>query len=463
MTDLHWMTATEAAAAILRKALSPVELTRALLDRIAAHDPALNAFVRFTPESALAQARDAEAVVMAGRDLGPLHGVPYALKDIIDVAGLPTTCHSRILLDHVATSDAEVARRLRAAGGILLGKLATHEFALGGPAFDLPCPPARNPWNRALGPGGSSSGSGVAVASGFVPLALGTDTGGSVRNPASQCGIVGMKATYGRVSRRGVFPLAFSLDHVGPMTRTIADNAAALQVLAGHDADDPGSSSSAVPDFLAGATDIRGLRVGVFRHFHERDLPAHAAVRRGIDDALVVLRDLGATIVDIEAAPLADYAACNRTILLAEACSIHAQWLRERPGDYSRMTRERLLPGLFISGPEYVTALRWRGELARRMDDALAGVAVAIAASSMDPPHSVSDVAEIERYYPRQARTPFNLTGHPALAVPAGFTADGLPLSFQVVGRHLEEAAIYRVARAYEAATRWDMRHPVLS
>jgi len=216
MSDLHWLTAADAAAAIAARKLSPVELTTALLERIAKLDPRLHVFIRLDAEAAMAAARAAEAEIMAGRPRGPLHGVPLGIKDIIDVAGLPTTCHSKILIDHVPAADAVCVAKLRGAGAIVLGKLSTHEFAIGGPSFDLPWPPARNPWNPDHHPGGSSSGSGAGVAGGLFPLALGSDTGGSVRNPASACGIVGLKPTYGLVSRRGVFPLSFTLDHVGP-------------------------------------------------------------------------------------------------------------------------------------------------------------------------------------------------------------------------------------------------------
>ena len=224
----HWLGATAAVRAFAERRLSPVELMQALLDRIAALDPKLNAFIRLDAEAAMAAARAAEAELGAGRVRGPLHGVPVGVKDIIDVAGLPTTCHSHLLLDNIAAADAVCVARLRAAGAIVLGKLSTHEFALGGPSFDLPFPPARNPWNPDHHPGGSSSGSGAGLAAGLFPLALGTDTAGSVRHPASACGIVGLKPTYGLVSRRGVFPLSFTLDHVGPMTRDVADNALML-------------------------------------------------------------------------------------------------------------------------------------------------------------------------------------------------------------------------------------------
>ncbi len=230
MSDLHWMTAGETAQAIATRKLSPVELMKALLERIGRLDPRLNAFIRLDGDAAMDAARAAEAEVASGRLRGPLHGVPVGIKDIIDVAGLPTTCHSKVLIDNVATADAVCVSRLRATGAIVLGKLSTHEFAIGGPSFDLPWPPARNPWNTDHHPGGSSSGSGAGVAAGLFPTALGSDTGGSVRNPASACGIVGLKPTYGLVSRRGVFPLSFTLDHVGPLTRTVTDNALMLEI-----------------------------------------------------------------------------------------------------------------------------------------------------------------------------------------------------------------------------------------
>jgi aspartyl-tRNA(Asn)/glutamyl-tRNA(Gln) amidotransferase subunit A len=240
---LHYMTVTEAAHAIAAKELSPVELMQAHLARIEKLDPTLNAFIRLDGDAALAAAKVAETEASAGRLRGPLHGIPVGIKDIIDVAGLPTTCHSKILDGNMATADAVCVSKLRAAGAIVVGKLSTHEFAIGGPSFDLPWPPARNPWNPDHHPGGSSSGSGSGVAAGLFPMALGTDTGGSVRNPASCCGIVGLKATYGLVSRRGVFPLSFTLDHIGPMTRTVEDNALMLDAIAGHDPLDPGSAA----------------------------------------------------------------------------------------------------------------------------------------------------------------------------------------------------------------------------
>ncbi len=291
MTDFAYLTIAEASALIRDRKISPVEYAQALLARIDKLDPKLNAFLRQTPDIAMADARRAEEEIGKGDWKGPLHGVPYGLKDIIDYEGLPTTGHSKILIDNIAKADAPVAAKLRAAGGVLLGKMSTHEFAIGGPCFDLPWPPARNPWNPGHHPGGSSSGSGSALASGLMPAALGTDTGGSVRNPASCCGIVGMKATYGRTSRRGVLPLSFSLDHVGPMTRTVEDNAILLNIIAGYDAGDPGSAAVDAPDFTADlGKGVKGMKIGVIRHFYTRDEEADPEMAKSIEDALKVLQ-----------------------------------------------------------------------------------------------------------------------------------------------------------------------------
>lgn len=463
MTELAYLTLAAASSLMRRKELSPVEYTQALLDRIHTHDARFNTFLLQTPEIAVRQATQAEADIVAGNWRGPLHGIPYGLKDIIDVKGLPTTGHSRILADNLAHVDAFVTRRLQAAGAILLGKLSTHEFALGGPCFDLPWPPARNAWNRDYFPGGSSSGSGAALAAGFLPAALGTDTGGSVRNPASMCGIVGMKPTYGRVSRRGVLPLSYSLDHVGPMTRTVTDNALLLNVICGHDSLDPGSSRGAVPDFSAALeAGVDGLRVGVIRRFYDRDIEADAEIAEGIENAVTTLEGLGAEIREIDPGPLADYSSTNRVILLSEAYAIHEKWLQERPGDYGGLTRQRLLPGAFFRAVDYVQALRQREILRRRFNACMESVDVAITASSMDPACPIEDAELCEKLYGRQARAPFNVTGSPALAVPTGFASSGLPLSMQIIGRPGDEATVYRVARAHERETEWTSRHPDL-
>ena len=451
----------EAARAFASRSLSPVELMQALLDRIAALDPKLNAFIRLDAEEAMVEARAAEAEIAAGRIRGPLHGVPVGIKDIIDVAGLPTTAHSRVLIDNIAAADAACVARLRQAGAIVLGKLSTHEFAIGGPSFDLPWPPARNPWNPDHHPGGSSSGSVAGVAGGLFPMALGTDTGGSVRNPASACGIVGLKPTYGLVSRRGVFPLSFTLDHVGPMTRGVADNALMLDSIAGHDPADPGSVAS-VRGYYASQLErgVRGMRIGFIRHFHERDLPADPEVTAALENVVRVLAAEGAEVTTVTLPPLTEFFAVNRVLLNAEAWAIHAPWLRARPEQYGRLARRRLMPGAFLSAGDYVLAQRRRLEMMAQMEAVLREVDVLICASSMDPASRIEDAEETARTYPRQARTPFNVTGHPALAMMSGLSRSGLPLSVQFAGRNFGEATLFQVARAWERASGVDRRHP---
>ncbi|HAN60486.1 MAG TPA: Asp-tRNA(Asn)/Glu-tRNA(Gln) amidotransferase GatCAB subunit A [Gammaproteobacteria bacterium] len=470
MTNHAFRSALDLAAAIREQRLSAANNMENLLARIETLDPTLNTVVTLNAEAALTEAHKADKAVSDGDTLGPLHGVPFGLKDIIDAAGLPTTAHSKIFAENIATEDSTVTTKLKQSGALLVGKLATHEFAFGGPSFDLPWPPARNPWDTRMFTGGSSSGSGAAVAAGFIPLALGTDTGGSVRNPASLCGIVGMKATYGRVSRRGVIPLAFSLDHVGPMTRTVADNAALLQVISGYDPRDRASAQVPVPDYLSaverGRTQgIKGMRIGVIRHFFEKDMVADSKVVNAINASLHVLADLGANITDVETQSLQTFSNVNRIILLSEAYAVHQHWLQSRPQDYAVMTREKLLPGAFIRAVDYVQALRNRPLFTTAIDMLLDDADVLITASSMDPPFPIDDPEAVAHCYPRSARPPFNLTGHPALSLPIGFTEpDGdvpvLPLGLQVIGRHFDEESVYRVASAYEHATNWSEVHP---
>jgi len=464
VNDLHWMTVAEAAGAIAARNLSPVELMEALLERIGRLDPKLNAFIRLDADAAILAARAAEAEIASGRQRGPLHGVPVGIKDIIDVAGLPTTCHSKLLIDNIASTDAVCVSRLRGAGAIVLGKLSTHEFAIGGPSFDLPWPPARNPWNTDHHPGGSSSGSGSGLAAGLFPMALGSDTGGSVRNPASACGIVGLKPTYGLVSRRGVFPLSFTLDHVGPMTRTVPDNALMLEVIAGHDPLDPGSAAAPAGHYTSALErGVRGLRIGFVRHFDEEDMPADPEVTAALEHVALTLQTLGAEIRDVRLPTLGEFAAVNRVILQSEAWAIHGQWLRERPGDYGQLARRRLMSGAFLSAGDYVQAARRRLEMIGAVEAALRDVDILLCASAMDPPCRIDDPEAVERTYPRQARTPFNVTGHPALAMMSGLSSGGLPLSVQFVGRYFAEATLFQVAREWERAAGMENKHPPLT
>jgi len=461
VTEAHWLTAVEASRAFAAKTLSPVELVTALLARIEKLDPKLNAFIRLDAEGAMGAARAAEAEIAQGRIRGPLHGVPVGVKDIIDVATLPTTCHSQVLVNNIAKTDAVVIQKLRQAGAIVMGKMSTHEFAIGGPSFDLPFPPARNPWNPDYHPGGSSSGSGAGVCAGLFPVALGSDTGGSVRNPASACGIVGLKPTYGLVSRRGVFPLSFTLDHVGPLTRTVADNALMLDAIAGHDPADPGSTATQAR-YFGRMLDrgVRGLRIGFVRHFHETDMPAHPEVTAGLEDVARILQAEGAEVRTVTLPSLNEFSGINRVILCSEAWSIHAPWLRDRPGEYGQLSRRRLLPGAFMTAGDYVGAQRRRLELIAAVEDALREYDVLLCASSMDPSSRMDDPEETARTYPRQARSPFNVTGHPALAMMAGLSSGGLPVSVQFVGRYFDDATVLRVAAAYERATPWHKKRP---
>jgi aspartyl-tRNA(Asn)/glutamyl-tRNA(Gln) amidotransferase subunit A len=463
MSALHWLGAAELRALYDSKAASPVEVVQALLDRIARLNPKLDAFIRLDAEAALAAAKAAEQELASGHVRGPLHGVPVGIKDIIDVAGLPTTCHSKILVDNIAAADAHVVSRLRAGGAIILGKLATHEFATGGPCFDLPFPPARNPWNRDHHPGGSSSGSGAGLAAGLFPLALGTDTGGSVRNPASCCGISGLKPTYGLVSRRGVFPLSFTLDHVGPMARSAADAALLLETIAGYDPADPGSAPAPRLRFTDGIENgVKGLRVGFVRHFHETDMPADPEVAAGLEAMAKLLEREGAQVRTVTLPTLQSFSAVNRVIMEAEAWSIHAPWLQTRPGDYARATRQRLMPGAFLAAGDYVAAQRERPKMIAAVDAVLQEVDVLLCASSMTPACRIDDWEAVTRTYSRQARMPFNVTGHPAISLMSGLSSAGLPLSAQIVGRTHADAQVLRVAHAVERAAGWvERRAPI--
>jgi aspartyl-tRNA(Asn)/glutamyl-tRNA(Gln) amidotransferase subunit A len=438
-------------------------LTRAALDRIAAHDADLHAFVLVTEARALADAARADAELQAGADRGPLHGIPYALKDIYDTAGIRTTCHSRLRMDNVPAADSVVAARLAASGGVLVGKLATHEFAIGGPSFDLPFPPARNPWNPAHITGGSSSGSGTAVAAGMVRLAMGSDTAGSIRGPASWCGTVGLKPTYGRVSRRGVFPLSWTLDHCGPLTGSVSDAAIALQVLAGHDPADAASADVPVPDYTAALErGVAGLRIGIPRAFFATAPAATPAAIAAIDRTAAQLRDAGATVADIALPDYALFAVVTRVIMLSEAFAIHEKDMRERLDQYGAITTGRFVLGAAVTAADYIQALRVRRTLTDAVDAALQGCDALLTATTLTTaPRFDATVDSISSTSPVQT-APFNATGHPAISVPVGLAADGLPLSVQLVGRNFDEAGLLRIARAVETLSAWETVPPPL-
>jgi aspartyl-tRNA(Asn)/glutamyl-tRNA(Gln) amidotransferase subunit A len=451
---IHQMTAAALHRAYAAGELTPTAVVEALLARIALQEDRVHAFIRVDAEGALAAAAQATREMAAGGPRGPLHGIPVGVKDIIDVAGLPTTCHSKLRLNHVPKADATVVARLRAAGAILMGKLSTHEFALGGPCFDLPFPPARNPWNLDHHPGGSSSGSGAGLAAGFFPLALGTDTGGSVRNPAGASGVVGLKPTYGLVPRTGVFPLSWTMDHVGPMARSVEDIALMTRAIAGHDAADAGSA--VLPDWADPLADlargVEGLRIGFVRHFHEADLRGNPEVVAGLERVAAAFRDQGALVRDVTLPPLASFTVPQRVILIAEAYAIHRDMLREHAVDYAVLTRKGLLAGAFFSAEDVLQSQRLSRRLTAAVDDVFRDVDVLLCVSSAEVAARIDEAEEVARTYMLHARAPFNMTGHPALGMMSGLSAAGLPMSMQLVGRHFEERTLLRAAAAWERA-----------
>jgi len=462
-TVLHWLTIADAARLIERRRLSPVELTDALIARVEALDPQLNAFLLPTPEKAREQAKAAEREIMAGNYRGPLLGIPFGLKDIYATAGIRTTSHSKICENLVPTEDATTVTKLYQAGGVLLGKLATHEFAHGGPSFDLPWPPARNPWNRDHFTGGSSSGAGAAVAAGFIPGALGSDTGGSIRGPAALCGIVGLKPTYGLVSRAGVYANSFTFDHAGPMTWTVEDCAIMLQAIAGYDPKDPASADRPIPDYRAALTsDIRGLRIGMVRHLYEDDITVTPEVRAALEEACGIFRSLGATLEDVRIRPAADYYAVKITIAESEQYAIHEEELRTRPGDFGTDFLGRALPAVLYSGTDYVQAQRERRLMLAEMAPIYEKYDVLVTPAAPGPAPRLGTWRTISFWQNSSLTTPFNVTAGPALAQCMGFTPAGLPLSLQLVGRPFDEATVLRAAHAYETATSWRSRRPSL-
>jgi aspartyl-tRNA(Asn)/glutamyl-tRNA(Gln) amidotransferase subunit A len=463
--DIVFLDIAALAGAIARKELSPVEVARAYLDRIERLDGTLHAYISVRPEAALKAARAAEAKVMAGEALGPLHGVPLAVKDLFDVGGWRRTCGSAFLDEEVA-ADATAVARLRSAGAVLLGLLNLHEFAFGPTGINPHHGTARNPWDTERVSGGSSSGSGCAVAAGLAAGALGTDTGGSIRIPAALCGVVGLKQSYGLASRSGIYPLSESFDHGGPLARTVADAALLLQAIAGEDPTDPSTRGAMVEDYTAGlGKSIAGLRVGVPEDFFFTNLDPEidAAVRA----AIAALAELGAHVEEV-ALPFAKEAvAAWVTIALVEAHAIHEAHLDERGDELSPDVRERLLLGRPIAATEYERARTRRealaGEMARVMErlDVLALPATPISAVPVDNPVAMLGgrevrAADVLGRFTRLAA----FTGQPALSLPCGFTAGGLPIGLQLIGRRFEDAALLRAAHAYEQATPWHARRP---
>ncbi len=471
MADLVFTSMVDLARMIATKEVSPVEVVKAHLDRIAARDGELRAYITVCADGAQAAARAAEAALMADRLAGPLHGVPVALKDLVNTAGVRTTGGSKILADAVPQADGTVAARLKAAGAILLGKLNMHEFAYGPEGINAHYGTSRNPWDPATRriPGGSSSGSGVAVAAGLAPGALGSDTGGSIRIPASLCGITGLKPTYGRVSRAGVLPLAWTMDHVGPMTRSAADCALMLRCLAGYDAADPTTSVLSTPDYGALLTGkVNGLRVGLLRAFFLDS--AAPEIREAVERAATVLEGLGATVDEVVLPHMADIAAASSAIVASEALAYHGDWLRTRPADYQPDVGTRLRLGAFVTGVQYVRAQQLRTVVREAVNEALARRDVLLAPST---PIAATPVGQSEvnlgsttvdvRSALIRCTRPFNFSGHPACSVPCGLTADGLPVGMQFIGRAFDEATVLRAADAWQRVTDWHARRPPMA
>ncbi|HZR98407.1 MAG TPA: amidase [Chloroflexota bacterium] len=468
--DLAYLSVEALGERLRRRELSPVEITRVYLDRIAALDPELHAFITVTADQALAEATAAERAIAAGQRRGPLHGVPLAIKDLFYTAGVRTTAGSRILADFVPAEDATVVARLREAGAVPVGKTNMEEFAYGATSLNPHYGACRNPWDPERIAGGSSGGSAAAVAAGLCAAALGSDSGGSIRQPAALCGLVGLKPTYGRVSKHGVVPLSWSQDHVGPMTRTVRDAALLLQALAGPDPRDPASSDAPVSDYLGGIeAGVAGLRVGLPRDFFfERvDAATEAAVR----GAARTLEGLGARVEEVPMPQAAPAFAAGAAILFAEATAYHERWLRTRPADYDPAVRARLEVGATLLATDYLKAQRARRLLVeqavRLFDhvDVLLTPTSAVPAPRRDehlirwPDGTEEDVRGATLRFTRV----FNLLGLPAVSVPCGETPGGLPLGLQIVGRPFAEAMVLRVARAHELAQPWEARRPPLS
>lgn len=449
---LHELSIAEAGAALRAGTVTSVALTHDALVRIKEIDPAINSFITVTKERALADATAADAEFKAGIDKGPMQGVPYALKDIYNTAGIRTTCHSKLLVDNVPAADSVVASKLKAGGGVLLGKLSTHEFALGGPSFDLPFPPARNPWNRDHIPGGSSSGAGAAVAAGLCRMAMGSDTGGSIRGPAAYCGTIGLKPSYGLVSRRGVFPLSYTLDHCGPLSWTVEDCALTMEVITGHDSLDPASADVPTPDFRRELDwGVHGLKIALPRHFFAKADGVSQEVIDAIDNAANLLATAGAIVDEVTIPNYELFNAVGRVIMFSEAFTIHEKDFQERPLDYGRLTFTRMILGSLTSAADLTQAYRLRRELAVAVNHKLLKEYDAIiCASALAPAARFDEMSQVfPPNWPIQTM-PFNVTGNPAMSMPTGFSASGLPLSLQIVGRPFDEAMVLRIGASLE-------------
>ena len=460
-TNVCYLTVREASELIRTQQLSPVELVRSFLDRIEAIDHKLHAFITVTEEGAMAAARSAEAEILRGRYRGPLHGVPIGLKDCFDSAGIRSTNGSLIDQDRIAPEDSTAYARLKAAGAILVGKLATYEYHMGGPSFDSPFPPCRNPWNLDHIPGGSSTGSGAGVAAGLVMGAMGADTGGSVRLPAAICGIVGLKPTYGRISRFGIVTLSWTEDHPGPMAWTVEDTATLLQAVAGYDPKDPTTSSAPVPDYaLSLREEVKGITIGVPRHFFAPSPELNQDVVTRIEEALAVFEELGAEVREVNIPALAYARAASQIILFSDGYAFHEKRLKARPQDFVEMTRSRLRLGGLLNSSDYVQAQRYRHRAVRELSETLRQVDVLVTPTSTQPGVAFKDFDASQPFRDPSQTAAFNLTGLPAMSVPCGFTSNGLPVGMQIVSKPFGEPTVLRVGYTYQQYARWFERRP---
>ena len=462
--DLLGLSIREASELIRRRKISPVELTRAYVARIERLNPALNAFITVTAESALTEARAAEADAQRGTWRGPLHGIPIALKDLFDTSGVRTTAGSAVFKDRVPSQDADVVRRLKAAGAVLVGKTNMHEFAFGGSSLVTNFGGVRNPWDRARIAGGSSGGSASAVAAGLCCGALGSDTAGSIRQPAAYCGLVGLKPTYGLVSTRGVIPLSWSLDHVGPMTRTVADAAVILQAIAGYDAAEVTSVRMDVPNYTAAlGRRTTSLRLAVARDFFFDGLDPE--IEAATSGAIAVLEKLTARVTDV-AIPARGQEELRAAVRIAEAYAYHADYIAKTPGLYQPETLARLGPGTDVGTAAYIRARQQLDLTRRTVGQVFATVDVIVTPTSPIVPPLIADFDRDRNgsadFLARNIRntSPFNVYGWPTISIPCGFTSSGLPIGVQLSAAAGRDALVLQVAHAYEQATEWHRRRP---
>ena len=461
---LYFLTMREAGQLMRSGQLSPVELLRACLDRIESTDDRLHSFVTLMSDEAMEQARRAEAEMLRGNYRGPMHGIPFALKDLYDTAGTRTTSGSYVDLERVPTVDATTTAGLKNAGGVLVGKLAMHEFALGGPDWSTPFEPARNPWNLDHITGGSSSGTGSSVASGQVMGGLGSCTGGSIRGPASYCGIVGIKPTYGRVSRFGVVTLSWSQDHAGPMTWTVEDCAYMLQAIAGHDPKDPTSSTAPVPDYSASLVeDIKGVTIGLPRHyFFDPDPSVDPESVAVVEKAVAELESLGAKVRDVSLPSLDYVRAANSVIMVSEAYAYHEPNLKKIPEKFGDITRSRFRTGGLLSAGDYLQAQRVRTWARREFAEVMKTVDFLVTPTMTTPAPAFEGYDPTSTVRGRSFTAPFNVTGLPAISVPCGFTEAGLPVGMQIAGKPFDEPGCFQAAYTYQQHAGWYKTRPAI-